>query len=226
MRSFQRQLIGGLKDLLSGEHVPGGDQQLARDRGLRRVGAVAGSESPVVLVEGVGRPPGLVGGLDRRPAKRARAGLRQPPGGRALARLADPRRQPRIADQFDAEAKRETSPISAARVRPIKGPIPGIVCSSRALGSERAIGASSESIGVILRSSSSICRRWVAIDSRQTSGTPRCSSSSTSTRTRPTTGSPTCRCSAGIATTRRRSPASEACAGTSPTPAARRAPRV
>jgi hypothetical protein len=63
-------------------------------------------------------------------------------------------------------------------VSPIKGPTPGIVCSSWALGSERAIGASSWSIGAILRSSSSISARCSATESRHTAGMPRCSSSS------------------------------------------------
>ena len=51
-----QSLIGGLEDLVSREHVPGADQELSRDGRLRRVGAVAGGEPPVVLVKGlVGR---------------------------------------------------------------------------------------------------------------------------------------------------------------------------
>src|SRR5687767_14405166 len=63
---------GGLEGLVAGEHVPGGDQDLARDRGLGGV-AVAGAASDVgvEVVPGIGFAPGLLGGLDRRPPEEA-----------------------------------------------------------------------------------------------------------------------------------------------------------
>jgi hypothetical protein len=160
-----QSLIGGLEDLVSREHVPGADQELSRDGRLRRVGAVAGGEPPVVLVKGVGRSPGLVGRLDRRPTKRPRAGLRQAPGRRALAELDDPRRPACIADQLRGRGEARDVADLRGKGELIKGPTPGIVCSSCAVGPERAVGASSESIGLIRRRSSSICERCSSIES-------------------------------------------------------------
>src|SRR6266508_823776 len=63
---------GGLEGLVAGEHVPGGDQDLAGDRGLGGV-VVAGAASDVgvEVVPGVRFAPGLLGGLDRRPGEQA-----------------------------------------------------------------------------------------------------------------------------------------------------------
>src|SRR5215207_11048770 len=60
---------GGLEGLVAGERVPGGDQDLARDRGLGRV-AVTGpaADVEVEVMPGIRFAPGLLGGLDRRPA--------------------------------------------------------------------------------------------------------------------------------------------------------------
>jgi hypothetical protein len=58
----------GLEGLVAGEHVPGGDQDLARDRGLGGVGvAGAAGDVAVELVPGVRFAPGLLGRLDGRP---------------------------------------------------------------------------------------------------------------------------------------------------------------
>ena len=97
--------------LAAREHVPGRDQELAGDRRLRRVLAVARGDPQVVAVPGAGGPPGLVGGLNRRPAKRPRAGLRERPGRRALPRLAHPRGEAGVADQL-AVAPRRPLPSS------------------------------------------------------------------------------------------------------------------
>src|ERR687886_297422 len=66
--------------LLAREHVPGGDQDLARDGGLGRVLARALGDVGVELVPRVRRAPGLMGGLDGGPAQRPRAGLGQRTG--------------------------------------------------------------------------------------------------------------------------------------------------
>src|SRR6266550_1038980 len=61
---------GGVEGLVAGEHVPGGDQDLARDRGLGGVGVTGPTTNvEVEVVPGVRFAPGLLGGLDRRPAK-------------------------------------------------------------------------------------------------------------------------------------------------------------
>jgi hypothetical protein len=54
---------------LAGEHVPGGDQDFARDGGLGRVLAGALGEIGVELVPGVGGSPRVLGGLDGGPAQ-------------------------------------------------------------------------------------------------------------------------------------------------------------
>src|SRR3979411_747821 len=86
---------GGLEGLVAGEHVPGGDQDLAGDRGLGRVG-VSGAlaDVEVELVPGVRFPPGLLGRFDCRPAEQTRARLAERAAARAtLTGLAHPRRQ-------------------------------------------------------------------------------------------------------------------------------------
>src|SRR3954463_16409285 len=70
-----------LKRLLAGEHVPRGDEDLARDGGLGRVAlAVAVLGVGVEAVPRVRRAPGLLGGLDGGPAQRVGAGLGEPAG--------------------------------------------------------------------------------------------------------------------------------------------------
>ena len=59
----------------------------------------------VVAVPGVGRPPGLVGRLDRRPAKRPASRPWRGRRSRALPRLAHPRRQAGVADQLARGSK-------------------------------------------------------------------------------------------------------------------------
>src|SRR3954451_18167073 len=90
----------GLEPLVARQHVPGGDQDLARDGGLGGVAAVALGDIEVELVPRVARPPGLLGGFDRGPAQRARAGLRERAGARAVAGLLDARRQTGRADEL------------------------------------------------------------------------------------------------------------------------------
>jgi hypothetical protein len=60
----------GLEGFVAGEHVPGGDQDLARDGGLGGV-AVAGAAADVEveLVPGVRFAPGVLGGFDGCPAE-------------------------------------------------------------------------------------------------------------------------------------------------------------
>src|SRR6266571_8599257 len=71
----------GFEGFVAGEHVPGGDQDLARDRGFRGVVvARAAADVEVELVPGVRFAPGLLGGLDRSPAEQPRARLVQRTG--------------------------------------------------------------------------------------------------------------------------------------------------
>src|SRR5437667_2988142 len=71
----------GFEGFAAGEHVPGGDQDLARDRGFRGVVvARAAADVEVELVPGVRFAPGLLGGLDRGPAEQPRARLVQRTG--------------------------------------------------------------------------------------------------------------------------------------------------
>src|SRR6266511_4413179 len=75
-RGAVRGARGGLEGLLAGEHVRGGDQDLARDRGLGRVAVTrAATDVEVELVPGVRFAPGPLGRLDSRPAEQPRAGL-------------------------------------------------------------------------------------------------------------------------------------------------------
>jgi hypothetical protein len=95
-----RDRIGGargarLERLVEREDVPGGDQDLARDGGLGRVGlAVAALDVGVEAVPRIGRPPGVLGGFDGGPAQGRGTGLGQPTGVRALAGLLDARPRP------------------------------------------------------------------------------------------------------------------------------------
>ena len=159
--------------------MPGADQQLSGDRDLRRVGAVAGGEPAVVLVKGIGRPPGLVGGLDRGPAKRPRAGLRKPPGRRAIARLDDPRSEAGIADQLRGRRKaRDLADLRGegeADQRPDAGDRLQQLCPRIGVGDRRKLCGRSGGSAAGARRSGSRCS---AIESRQTAGTPRRSSSS------------------------------------------------
>src|SRR6266508_6199469 len=67
---------GGLEGLVAGEDVPGGEEDLARDGGFGRVAVTgAAADVEVEVVPGVRLAPGLLGGLDRRPAEQARARL-------------------------------------------------------------------------------------------------------------------------------------------------------
>jgi hypothetical protein len=116
----------GLEGLVAGQDVPGGDQDLAGDRGLGGVGlAVALGGVAVELVPGVGLAPGLLGGLDRRPAQRLRAGLGERAGARALAGLLELRGQAGVADQL--ARRREAGDVAdLARDRqPEQRPDPG-----------------------------------------------------------------------------------------------------
>src|SRR5204862_2747150 len=93
---------GGVGGFVAGEHVPGGEQDLARDRGLGGV-VVAGAAADVgvELVPGVGFAPGLLGGLDRGPAEQPRARLVQRTGvWSTFTGLADTWREPTVGDEF------------------------------------------------------------------------------------------------------------------------------
>src|SRR5215207_11495932 len=93
---------GGLEGLVAGEHVPGGDQDLARDRGLGGV-VVAGAvtDVEVELVPGVRFAPGLLGGLDCRPAEQARARLAEWSAARpSLTRLVDAWGESTVGDEL------------------------------------------------------------------------------------------------------------------------------
>jgi hypothetical protein len=96
----------GLEGLFAAEHVPAGDQDLARDRRLGRVG-LAGARLDVSVepVPGVGLTPGALGGLDGGETQGARAGLGQLTTARALAGLLDARGQARVADQLARTSK-------------------------------------------------------------------------------------------------------------------------
>src|SRR6266480_3877330 len=93
---------GGLEGLVAGEHVPGGGQDLARDRGLGRVGVTrAATDVEVELVPGVRFAPGVLGGLDRGPAEQPRARLVQRTGVRpTFTGLADKWREPTVGDEL------------------------------------------------------------------------------------------------------------------------------
>src|SRR5918995_7528752 len=92
----------GLEGLVAGEHVPGGDQDLARDRCLGGVVvARAAADVEVELVPGVRLAPGLLGGLDRRPAEQPRARLAQRTAVRpTFTRLADAGRESAVGDEL------------------------------------------------------------------------------------------------------------------------------
>jgi hypothetical protein len=63
---------GGVEGLVAGEHVPGGDQDLARDRGFGGVGVTRPTtDVEVEVVPGARFAPGLLRGLDRRPSEQA-----------------------------------------------------------------------------------------------------------------------------------------------------------
>src|SRR6266508_4700843 len=92
---------GGVEGLVAGEHVPGGDQDLARDRGLGRVAvAGAGADVEVERVPRVRFAPGLLGRLDGRPAKQARARLAERAAARpSLTRLVDAWGESTVGDE-------------------------------------------------------------------------------------------------------------------------------
>src|SRR5436190_18894310 len=92
----------GLEGFVAGEHVPGGDQDLARDRGFRGVVvARAAADVEVELVPGVRLTPGVLGGLDRGPAEQPRARLVQRTGVRpTFTGLADTWREPTVGDEL------------------------------------------------------------------------------------------------------------------------------
>src|SRR5206468_7792766 len=89
---------GGLERFVAGEHVPGGDQDLARDRGFGGVVvARAAADVEVELVPGVRFAPGVLGGLDRGPAEQPRARLVERTGVRpTFTGLADTWREPTV----------------------------------------------------------------------------------------------------------------------------------
>src|SRR5215211_8400813 len=93
---------GRVEGLVAGEHVPGGDQDLARDRGLGRVAVTRpATDVEVELVPGVRFAPGLLGRLDGRPAKQARARLAERAAARpSLTRLADARGESSVGDEL------------------------------------------------------------------------------------------------------------------------------
>jgi hypothetical protein len=69
--------VARLEGLFAAEHVPAGDENLARDRRLGRVRlAGTGLDVRVEPVPGVRFTPGALGRLDGGEAQRARAGLR------------------------------------------------------------------------------------------------------------------------------------------------------
>src|SRR5215207_1084804 len=92
----------GLEGFVAGEHVPGGDQDLARDRGFRGVVvARAAADVEVELVPRVRFAPGVLGGLDRGPAEQPRARLVQRTGVRpTFTGLADTGREPTVGDEL------------------------------------------------------------------------------------------------------------------------------
>src|SRR6266566_7007147 len=104
----------GFEGFVAGEHVPGGDQDLARDRGFRGVVvARAAADVEVELVPGVRFAPGLLGGLDRGPAEQPRARLVQRTGVRStFTGLADTWREPTIGDELLRTREAAISPIS------------------------------------------------------------------------------------------------------------------
>src|SRR5205823_7138153 len=93
---------GGLEGLVAGEHMPGGDQDLARDRGLGGVGvAGAATDVEVELVPGIRFAPGLLGRLDRGPAKQPRARLTERAAARStVTRLADAWGESTVGDEL------------------------------------------------------------------------------------------------------------------------------
>src|SRR6266545_2642948 len=93
---------GGVGGLVAGEHVPDGDQDLARDRRLGRVAvAGAGADVEVEPVPGVRFAPRLLGRLDGRPAEQARARLAERAAARpSLTRLADARGESTVGDEL------------------------------------------------------------------------------------------------------------------------------
>src|SRR5215211_885026 len=93
---------GRIEGLVAGEHVPGGDQDLARDRGLGGVGVTrAASDLEVELVPGVRVAPGLLRRLDRRPAEQPRARLVERAAARpGLTGLVDAWGEPTVGDEL------------------------------------------------------------------------------------------------------------------------------
>src|SRR5919109_86031 len=91
-----------LEGLVAGEHVPGGDQDLARDRRVRGVVvARAAGDVEVELVPGVRFAPGLLGRLDSGPAEQPRARLREWTGVRsAFTGLADAGGESPVGDEL------------------------------------------------------------------------------------------------------------------------------
>ena len=135
-----------LERFVVGEDVPGGDEDLACDRCLGRVGlAAAMSDVEVELMPGVLGPPAVLGGLDGGPRSVVEPALDRPVVLELCPDWRVPGARPEYPTSLRAVEKRETSPISAANVSPSNGPIPGIVSSSTTRGSLRASGASSRS---------------------------------------------------------------------------------
>src|SRR6266498_4852729 len=101
-RGARRGSGRGLEGLVAGEHVPGGDQDLARDRGLGGVRvAGAATDVEVELVPGIRFAPRLLGRLDGGPAKQPRARLAEPAAARStVTRLADAWGESTVGDEI------------------------------------------------------------------------------------------------------------------------------
>src|SRR6266511_961541 len=93
---------GGLEGLVAGEDVPGGEEDLARDGGFGRVAVTgAAADVEVEVVPGVRLAPGLLGGLDGRPAEQARARLAEWAAARAtLTGLVDAWGESTVGDEL------------------------------------------------------------------------------------------------------------------------------
>jgi hypothetical protein len=167
---------GRLEGLVAGEHVPGGDQDLARDRdrglgGVVVVGAAA--DVGVELVPGGGFAPGLLGGLDRGPAEQPRAGLAERAAARStFTRLVDAWSETSVGDELlrtgeaadladlDRDRQREQFGDSGNRVQEDRARV-GLREWAQ-LGVQRRDRASRKSISA----------KHSPAERRQTSGTP------------------------------------------------------
>src|SRR3954453_7856578 len=117
-RSCRAARARGVEGLLERQHVPAGDQDLARDGRLSRVALAAAAllDVDVELMPGVGGPPRRLGGLDRRPAQHRRAALGELARPGLLAGLIDTRYQPGVTDELAGRRQaRDVSDLAGDR---------------------------------------------------------------------------------------------------------------